>query len=93
MAEWDDNKPCNGIKVLDLSGILAGPLTGSFFAELGAEVIKIENKLTGGDATRQWKLPIEDQESPFSAYYYSANFGKKIHSKVPFRGCRIQIFA
>ncbi len=81
MAEWYDNKPCNGLKVLDLSGILAGPLTGSFFAELGAEVIKIENKLTGGDATRQWKLPIEDQESPFSAYYYSANFGKKIFTK------------
>ena len=75
---WDDQKPCKGIKVLDLSGILAGPLTASFFAELGAEVVKIENKLTGGDATRQWKLPSEKHDSSFSAYYHSANFGKKI---------------
>lgn len=72
------NKPLQGLKVLDLSSILAGPLTGSFFAELGADVIKIENKLTQGDATRQWKLPSEDAQSPFSAYYCSANFGKKV---------------
>ncbi len=77
-TEWDDKKPCAGLKVLDLSGILAGPLTGSFFAELGAHVIKIENKLTEGDATRQWKLPSEKKENPYSAYHYSANYGKDI---------------
>jgi crotonobetainyl-CoA:carnitine CoA-transferase CaiB-like acyl-CoA transferase len=70
--------PLEGLRVLDLSSILAGPLTGSFFAELGAEVIKIENKLTNGDATRQWKLEKEDTESPISAYYCSANFGKDV---------------
>lgn len=72
------NKPLQGLKVLDLSSILAGPLTGSFFAELGADVIKVENKLIHGDATRQWKLPSEDPSNPYSAYYWSANYGKKI---------------
>lgn len=70
--------PLRGLKVLDLSSILAGPLTGSFFAELGADVIKIENKLTDGDATRQWKLPTEDPNEDYSAYYWSANFGKEV---------------
>lgn len=69
--------PFKYLKVLDLSSVLAGPLTGSFFAELGANVIKVENKNTGGDATRQWKLPSENPESPYSAYYHSANFGKE----------------
>jgi crotonobetainyl-CoA:carnitine CoA-transferase CaiB-like acyl-CoA transferase len=75
------NQLCKGLKVLDLSGILAGPLVASFFAELGAEVIKVENKLTGGDATRQWKLPAEKKEATFSAYYHSANYGKKVLMK------------
>jgi crotonobetainyl-CoA:carnitine CoA-transferase CaiB-like acyl-CoA transferase len=67
-----------GLKVLDLSSVLAGPLTASFFAETGAEVTKIENKLTGGDVTRQWKLNSEDPDNPYSAYYSAANFGKKV---------------
>lgn len=75
---FDNSKPFSGLRVLDLSSVLAGPLTASFFAELGADVVKIENKLTGGDATRQWKLTSEDAESPVSAYYFSANYGKKI---------------
>lgn len=69
---------CKGLKVLDLSSVLAGPLTASFFAELGAQVTKIENKRTGGDVTRQWKLTSEDARSPLSAYYVSANYGKQI---------------
>lgn len=74
-----DTDSCfKGLKVLDLSSILAGPLTASFFAELGAEVTKIENKLTNGDATRQWKLPTEAPDQNFSAYYFSANYGKKV---------------
>ena len=49
----------NDLKVLELSSVLAGPAVGMFFSELGASVLKVENKLTGGDVARNWKLPIE----------------------------------
>ncbi len=49
-----------------------------FFAELGAEVIKIENKTTLGDVTRTWKLKKEDPTSNYSAYYASVNWNKKV---------------
>ena len=65
------------LKVVELASVLAGPAVGMFFAELGAEVIKIENKTTGGDVTRRWKLPTEDPEAPVSAYFSSVNWGKK----------------
>jgi crotonobetainyl-CoA:carnitine CoA-transferase CaiB-like acyl-CoA transferase len=65
------------LKVVELASVLAGPLTGTFFAELGAEVIKIENKLTHGDVTRTWKLPTESKENSISAYYSAANFSKE----------------
>lgn len=66
-----------GLKVVELAGVLAGPSVGMFFAELGAEVIKVENKTTGGDLTRQWKTSKEKEEAPISAYYSSVNFYKK----------------
>lgn len=65
-----------GLHVLDLSTVLAGPSVATFFAELGAEVIKIENPRTGGDVTRTWKLKTEDENSRVSAYFSSVNFGK-----------------
>ncbi len=65
------------LKVVELASVLAGPLTGTFFAELGAKVIKIENKLTHGDVTRTWKLPTESKENAISAYYSAANFSKE----------------
>ena len=64
--------------VVELASVLAGPLVGSFFSELGARVIKIENPGTGGDITRKWKLSQEDPETPVSAYYASANYNKQI---------------
>ncbi len=66
----------NDIKVVELATVLAGPMVGTFFSELGAEVVKIENKKSGGDPTRQWHTPAEDS-SKISAYYASANYGKK----------------
>jgi crotonobetainyl-CoA:carnitine CoA-transferase CaiB-like acyl-CoA transferase len=66
------------LKVVELANVLAGPAVGMFFAELGAEVVKIENKRTDGDITRRWKLPSEDPKDPYSAYYCSANWGKKV---------------
>jgi len=66
-----------GLKVVEFASVLAGPSVGMFFAELGAEVLKIENKKAGGDVTRSWKLASEDRNHPFSAYYSSVNFGKQ----------------
>lgn len=65
------------LKVVELASVLAGPAVGMFFAELGAEVIKIENKTTGGDVTRSWKLPSENPEAHGSAYFYSVNYHKQ----------------
>ncbi|GAB4447301.1 MAG: CaiB/BaiF CoA-transferase family protein [Bacteroidia bacterium] len=72
------NNILKGIKVVDLSSVLAGPSVGMFLAELGADVLKIENPNTNGDITRQWKSPTEDKNSSLSAYYLSVNSFKKI---------------
>ena len=72
------SKPFAGLKVIELATVLAGPATGMFFAELGATVIKIENPLTNGDVTRQWKSANEDKNQKTSAYYHSVNWGKEI---------------
>jgi crotonobetainyl-CoA:carnitine CoA-transferase CaiB-like acyl-CoA transferase len=72
-----ENKPLSGLKVLELASVLAGPAVGTFLAELGADVIKIENPKTGGDVTRSWKLRSEDPNAMDSAYFCSVNYGKK----------------
>lgn len=64
------------LKVIELASVLAGPSVGMFFAEMGAKVIKIENKKTNGDVTRNWKLPNEKKED-ISAYFSSINWGKE----------------
>lgn len=64
------------LKVLELATVLAGPAAGQFFAELGADVIKIENLRTNGDVTRTWKIPGE-QSDDRSAYFSAVNWGKK----------------
>lgn len=64
------------LKVLELASVLAGPSVGQFFAELGAQVIKIENLNTGGDVTRSWKGTDEETDDR-SAYFCSVNWGKK----------------
>lgn len=66
----------SGIRVIELASVLAGPSVGQFFAELGADVIKIENPGTGGDVTRSWKLK-EEPEGNMSAYFSSINWGKR----------------
>ncbi|HMP15371.1 MAG TPA: CoA transferase [Saprospiraceae bacterium] len=45
----DAQLPFKDLRIIELAGVLAGPAVGMFFAELGATVIKIENKTTGGD--------------------------------------------
>ncbi len=71
------NEIFKDLLVIELASVLAGPTVGMFFAELGARVIKIENKSTKGDVTRSWKLPVEDPNDEYSAYYHSINWGKE----------------
>jgi crotonobetainyl-CoA:carnitine CoA-transferase CaiB-like acyl-CoA transferase len=63
------------LKVLDLSTVLAGPSVATFFAELGAEVIKIEHPIHG-DSTRSWRIPGEKAE--VTSYFSSINYKKSL---------------
>ncbi|MCB0662873.1 MAG: CoA transferase [Saprospiraceae bacterium] len=65
------------LKIVELAGVLAGPSVGMFFAELGANVTKIEPK-GHGDVTRHWRVPGETAEKAVSAYYASINWGKNV---------------
>ncbi len=68
------NAPLSGIRIIDLSRVLAGPWCSQLLADLGAEVIKIEHPETG-DETRHWGPP--DIDSSRSAYFVCANRGKE----------------
>ncbi|WP_138431000.1 CaiB/BaiF CoA transferase family protein [Fodinibius saliphilus] len=65
------------LKIIELASVLAGPAVGNFFSELGANVIKVENKRSGGDITREWRQPGETHAGP-SAYYASVNWDKEV---------------
>jgi crotonobetainyl-CoA:carnitine CoA-transferase CaiB-like acyl-CoA transferase len=67
------------LTIIDASTVLAGPSVATFFAELGARVIKIENPKIP-DVTRSWKLPGEDPVSSISAYFSSINYNKEYRS-------------
>jgi crotonobetainyl-CoA:carnitine CoA-transferase CaiB-like acyl-CoA transferase len=71
--------PLSGIRVIELARILAGPWAGQLLADLGAEIIKIENP-EGGDDTRSWGPPFvtgKGGENLSAAYYHSTNRGKR----------------
>lgn len=73
------NPPLNGVRVIELARILAGPWAGQLLADLGADVIKVENP-DGGDDTRKWGPPFvtgHDGENLSAAYYHSCNRGKR----------------
>ncbi len=67
--------PFTGLRVLELASVLAGPQVGQFFAELGAEVLKIEPP--AGDVTRTWRVPGDNPDSSVSAYFAASNWGKQ----------------
>lgn len=70
-------KPLSGLKVLDLSRVLAGPFAGQLLADLGADVIKVESPQ--GDDTRGWGPPFIERHdgSRDAAYFHSCNRGKR----------------
>jgi crotonobetainyl-CoA:carnitine CoA-transferase CaiB-like acyl-CoA transferase len=68
--------PLAGIKVLDLSRVLAGPWCTQMLGDLGAEVIKLEQPGQGDD-TRKWGPPFLDDGSRDSAYYLCTNRNKR----------------
>ena len=63
--------PLAGIKVLDLSRVLAGPFAGRMLSDLGADVVKLEPP--EGDVTRHWGVKRGD----ISGYYHQQNAGKR----------------
>src|SRR5690625_888258 len=65
--------PLHGIKILDLSRVLAGPYCTMILGDLGAEVIKVESPQYG-DETRKWGPPFQNN---VSAYYLCTNRNKK----------------
>lgn len=67
--------PLAGIRVLDCSRILAGPVCCQLLADLGADVVKVERP-GNGDDTRGWGPPFLPDDGP-SAYFVSANRGKR----------------
>jgi crotonobetainyl-CoA:carnitine CoA-transferase CaiB-like acyl-CoA transferase len=66
--------PLSGVRVLDLSRILAGPFATMLLADLGADVIKVEQPGTG-DETRRWGPPFTDDGT--ATYFLAANRNKR----------------
>ncbi len=72
--------PLAGLKIVDMSRVLAGPWCGQILADLGADVIKVERP-GAGDDTRHWGPPFlpdaSGQPTDIASYYLAANRGKK----------------
>jgi crotonobetainyl-CoA:carnitine CoA-transferase CaiB-like acyl-CoA transferase len=66
--------PLNGVRVLDLTGVVSGPFATMFLADQGADVLKIEP--ISGDITRRSRASI-DKKGEFSALFISSNRGKR----------------
>jgi crotonobetainyl-CoA:carnitine CoA-transferase CaiB-like acyl-CoA transferase len=73
MSNLTPSLPLSGVRVLDLSRVLAGPWCGMVLGDLGAEVIKVEHPKRGDD-TRDWGLRIGSTET---AYFNSVNRNKR----------------
>ncbi|MCA9720391.1 MAG: CoA transferase, partial [Myxococcales bacterium] len=71
-AEGAAPPPLAGLRVLDLSRILAGPYAAQILGDMGADVIKVEHPR--GDDTRRWGPPYHDGEA---VYYLTANRNKR----------------
>jgi len=80
MSESNPAGALDGIKVIDLSRILAGPWASQMLADFGAEVIKVERP-NKGDDTRYWGPPFikaaTDEQPPQAAYFHCVNRNKQ----------------
>jgi len=80
LLEGNQTGPLDGIKVIDLSRILAGPWASQMLADLGAQVIKVERPIKGDD-TRHWGPPFikeaTENQPPQAAYFHCANRNKQ----------------
>ncbi|HSW16074.1 MAG TPA: CoA transferase [Ramlibacter sp.] len=72
MSKTDSFAPLTGVRVLDFSKVLAGPLCTQYLADLGADVVKVEH-VEGGDDTRHWPPFVDGTGSVF----LSANRNKR----------------
>ena len=69
------DKPLDGIRVIAIEQFGAGPYGSMYLAELGADVIKVENRATGGDPSRQsGVVTLADDDS---AYFQAFNLSKR----------------
>src|SRR5579871_3431672 len=66
--------PLAGVRVLDMTSVVAGPLAAMFLADQGAEVLKVEP--VGGDINRRSRAAV-DKDGQFSALFISTNRGKR----------------
>ena len=73
LPSGSDGLPLHGLRVLDLSRILAGPFATMILSDLGADVIKVERP-GGGDDTRRWGPPFAGDDA---AYFLSVNRGRR----------------
>src|ERR1022692_3436566 len=73
VAKSPPSGPLAGVRILALSRILSGPFATMIFADLGADVIKLENPRTGDD-TREWAPPYQGDQS---AYFLAVNRNKR----------------
>ncbi|MCZ8260055.1 MAG: CaiB/BaiF CoA-transferase family protein [Beijerinckiaceae bacterium] len=79
MTHVSPPRPLEGLRVLELARILAGPWIGQLLADLGADVVKVERK-GAGDDTRSWGPPFVAAKEGFdlgAAYFHSCNRGKR----------------
>src|SRR5487761_2150525 len=73
IRSYSSHNMLTGLKILDLSRVLAGPLSSMLLADLGADVIKVE-RAGQGDETRGWGPPFDERGE--SAYFLSVNRNK-----------------